>query len=372
MIDTIILNIPYRFIKVIDPDKFRPSLRIMDRIGVGYMAFYNNQTAQEKRGKIYRPKLTLYKRGCDYELKIQFSPAMLLFRNNLFELIEEQIEEVLDALQKSLFGIGVVVDKEVLRCAYVAAFHPSKNIPISGGYSAMDIISEINKMCVTEKLDIDNKDFRNGGHGVQLRAESHALTFYDKMKDLEKGDSRSYEYEKNQKIQRQSLFYVIRQERKPEILRMEARLCERQKMKSILKQIGLPVEPIFANIFKKEVCQKVLLYYFKTYIEPNFFVFDFETGPQDILKGVLRKNPNMKFDKAVKLTALKLFCKDKGGARSLRGIVEARIGGERKWQRVAADIKTLNRRISLKSCHGYIREIKQALQKFKPYKPEIG
>ena len=371
MLDTVILNVPYKFIKITDHNRFHPSTIILDRIGIGYMAFYNNQTRAEKAAGIYRPSLTLYKRGHDYDLKIQFSPAKLLFRNNLQELAEGQFEDALDALRQSLSGMGVAINKEILRNADVSNFHSSKNIPITGGYLATDIVGEIAKVCITEKLDIDTKDYRNGGHGVQLRAGTHALTFYDKGKDLIKSDKRSYDFEKNQKIQRSSLFEFMHQKRMPEILRMEARLCDKVKMKTVLKEVGLQISPTFANIFKEDVCRKVLLYYFETYIEPNFFIFDYDDTPQVILKGLLRKSKRMKLDKAFKLSALKLFCKDKDGARGLRNIVEAR-SGRRKWQQVAAEIKTLNRKIPLKSCHSYIKEIKQALQKFKPYKPEIG
>lgn len=372
MLDTVILNIPWGSFTILDDDKFHPSTRILHMIGVGYMAFYNNPTAAEKRDKIYRPLLTLYKRGKNYELKIQFSAAKLLFRNNLEEFGEGQFEEVLDALQRSLRYIGVSVGKEVLRHAYVASFHPSKNIPIIGGYRATDIVGQIAKVCVTGKLDIDTKDFRNGGHGVQLRAETHTLTFYDKGKDLSKGDSKSYDYEKNQKMQRENLLDFMNQKRLPEILRMEARLCDRVKMKSVLEQVGFPMEkPTFAAIFKEDICRAVLLYYFETYIEPNFFIFDYDDSPQAILKGVIRKNKKMKIGKAMKLAHIKSLCKDEGGSRGFRDIIEQKFG-RREWQRIAAEIKGLNRKIPLKSCHSYMKDIKQALQKFKPYKPEIA
>ena len=371
MLDTVILNIPWGRFKILDDDKFRPSTKILHMVGVGYMAFYNNTTAAEKKAGIYRPNLTLYKRGPTYELKIQFSAPKLLFKNNLEELVEGQFEDVLGALQKSLRGAGVSVEKEILRHTYVASFHPSKNIQITGGYLATDIVGQIAKMCVTGKLDIDTKDFRNGGHGVQLRAETHALTFYSKNEDLKKGDGNSFDLEKNQKMQRESLFEFLNQKRLPEILRMEARLCDRTKMKSVLKQIGFPIEPTFFAIFKADICRAVLLYYFETYIEPNFFIFDYDDGPQAILKGIVRKNKKMKLGKAMKLGYIKALCKDKDGARGLKNFIEPAFG-RREWQRIASEIKTLNHKILLKSCYSYIKEIKQGLQKFKPYKPEVA
>jgi hypothetical protein len=225
-------------------------------------------------------------------------------------------------------------------------------------------------MCVTGKLDMDTKDFRNGGHGMQLRADTHALTFYDKGKDLTKSDNKSFDFEKNQKMQRDSLFDFTNQKRMPEILRMEARLCERTKMITVLEQVGFPMSaPTFTDIFKEDICKAVLLYYFETYIEPNLFIFDYDDGPQTILKGIVRKNKTMKLGRAMKLAYIKSLCKDQDGARGLRNIIEPKFG-RREWQRIAAEIKTLNRKIPLKSCHSYIKEIKEGIQKFKPYKPE--
>jgi hypothetical protein len=115
----------------------------------------------------------------------------------------------------------------------------------------------------------------------------------------------------------------------------------------------------------------VLLYYFETYIEPNFFIFDYDDGSQAILKGIVRKNKTMKLGRAMKLGYIKSLCKDQDGARGLRNIIEPKFG-RREWQRITAEIKTLNRKIPLKSCHSYIKEIKEGIKKFKPYKPEIG
>jgi hypothetical protein len=79
----------------------------------------------------------------------------------------------------------------------------------------------------------------------------------------------------------------------------------------------------------------------------------------------------MKIGEAIKLAALKVFCKDENGTRGLRRIVEGKAS-KREWQRISLKLKTINRRIPLKSCYGYIKEIKQALQKFTPYKPRVG
>ena len=88
--------------------------------------------------------------------------------------------------------MDVATNINALGRAEIMEFHPAKNIPITGGYSTLGIIKDFSKVNITEKMEIDHKDFKNGGHGVQFWAKSHALTFYDKNKDLEKSESKAY------------------------------------------------------------------------------------------------------------------------------------------------------------------------------------
>ncbi len=370
MLDTKILNIPASRFNIFKKERFHLVSSKPNQNGIIVCRTYaNNATPAEKKALIYRPRLTLVDQlGREQHLKIEFSAQTILFGNCLREVSESDFEDELNILQKSVFEMGVSIQKEFLRCAVVSAFHPAKNILITGGYSTSGIIRDFTKVNLTEKMEINHKDFKNGGHGVQFRAESHALTFYDKIKDLEKSDKNAYS--SDQKVQQANLFDFMQQKRKPEVMRMEARLCQKPRMNSVLKQLGFGINPTFADIFKEEVCRKILLHYFETYIEPSFFVFTLDDTPQGILRSIRRKNPRMKIGEVMKLAAFKIFCRDDGGVRGFRRIVEE-TASKREWQRISAKLKTLNRRIPLKSCYGYIKQIKQSLQKFKPYNPKI-
>jgi hypothetical protein len=370
MIDTAILNFLSEQYRITSMKRFSDNgLKVGKNGVVIYRKFVNNATSEEIEANIYRPPLTLYRRISGEFLKVQFSAPKLIFGNNLEELTEDRFEDVLDALRRTLLAMDVRIEKEVLRNAQVMAFHPSKNIPITGSHTALGIIKDFSKVNLTEKMDLSDTKYRNKGYGIQFHAKSHALTFYDKNKDLTKGEKNGYDAD--QKLQRQRLFGYLQQKRLPETLRMEVRLSEKQKMNSVLQNLGFNKNPVFADIFKRDVCRKVLLAYFEAYIAPNFIVFGVQDDPQAILQGILRKNPKMKLARAIQRTALIVLCKAEGGTRGLRNVAEPRAG-RRTWQRIAAEIKALNRRIPLRSCYGYIKEIKQALQKFEPYKPEIG
>lgn len=371
MLDTVILKIRQSHFSVTKPERFHLVTSTPNPYGrIVCRTYANNATPAEQKDRIYRPRLTLIDQlGREKFLKIEFSAQTILFGNCLQEVNDSNFEDELYVLKNSISDMGISTNREILEFAEITTFHPAKNIPITGGYFALDIVRDFAKVNITEKMEIDHKDFKNGGHGVQFYAKSHALTLYDKIKDLEKNEGKAYS--SDQKIQQARLFDFMQQKIKPQVLRMEVRLCEKPKMNSVLENLGFQKNPTFSDIFKKDLCQKILLDYFENYIEPSFFVFTLDDTPQGILRSVLRKNPKMKIGEAMRFAALKIFCKDDGGARGLRRIIEGRAS-EREWQRIAVKLKTLNRRIPLKSCYGYIKQIKQSLQSFKPYKPEMA
>lgn len=363
MLDTVILNIPRGSYYVLIPERFTPPVRL-DYQKSFYTKFMQNPTAEDKRLGIYKPRLTINKRGSVAPLKVEFSVEKLLKGNNLEEAVENQFNDLINALAIKLWDMGVAVHQEVLEAAEVVSFHPSKNIPIDSGYTAMGIIKELGKVNLTEKLDLTKTNFRNSGHSLQYYSKSHSLVFYDKILDLQKSENRAIDTDL--RLQQLNLLDFMQQKSKPEILRMEVRLSEKIKMKAVLSALGLPSNPSFKDIFRNEVCQKVLLYYFNTYILPSLFVFDLDNNPQSNLSRILRANPKTKPVKALYLLGLQTVSKDKG-IKELRKLIEPK-NSLRTWQRIASDLKLVNNVADLKHSHSFIRDIKQALEKFIPYR----
>lgn len=365
MLDTVILTIPYPNFLITKPDNFSPPARNLQKMTSFYLKFNNNPTAQDKQLGIYKPRLTIYKRGRNVYLKIEFSAPKLLYQNNLQELNENQFNEVAGILHNKLFDMGIGTSQDTIKQAEVSSFHPSKNILITGGYLATGVIKEFVKINLTEKLDLEKTQFRNGGHGLQFYSKIHSLVFYDKIADLVKSENRSFG--KDQKMQQLSLFEFRQQEKKPEILRMEVRLSNKTKMKGVLKRLNLTSDPVFSDIFKKEVCQKILQNYFDTYIEPSLFVFDLASNPQAILKRILRGEKKVKTKEAIYLLGLWELAKDEG-VRPLRRIIQPTKQKTRSWQRVSADLKYLNTLSTITSSQTFIKDIKANLSNFEPYK----
>jgi hypothetical protein len=157
-----------------------------------------------------------------------------------------------------------------------------------------------------------------------------------------------------------------------EVLRMEIRLSQKQKLNSVLKKLGFSKDPTFQDIFKKDVCQKIVQFYWETLIKgENLFLFELSSGPKPVLKSILKKYPKLKAKEAIYLVGLNLLCKDDGGIRDLRQVLEGRLN-QRSWYRITDSIKKLNKRTTKKMVHGWIKQIEDTIAKFKPLRNDTG
>jgi len=109
MLDTIILEIPIEFRAIIDQSKFSPPARMIEVLQ-GFFRCTNNPKAIDRKSGIYKPRLTLIKRGVMLLLKIEFSAPKLIFNNNLDELEESDFNSL---VEKSLFYSPKIVIEEI-------------------------------------------------------------------------------------------------------------------------------------------------------------------------------------------------------------------------------------------------------------------
>ena len=257
MLDTIILKIPMNHYVITDHSKFRPSTKLMYSNPMPYAKYINNPTSIDKKEDNYKPKLTIIKRGQIFDLKVEFSAPKLIFGNNLDEVSETDLDEVIATLLIKMDEMGLKTSERALKNAEVVSFHVSKNISLSKGYTATLAIKELSKVNLTKRLDLNKTDFRNDGHSLSYYANSHSLIFYDKIADMHKPQKRAID--KDQTKQQFSLISSIKEENtRPEILRMEIRLSNKKKMNSVLKKVGYLNYPLFKNIFKTNLCQKIV------------------------------------------------------------------------------------------------------------------
>ena len=366
MIDTIILQIPIDYSAIIDHSQFRPSTKgILDN-PANFYKYTNNPKKADKERCIYKPKLTMIKRGKKIYLKIEFSASKLLFGNNLEEVEESDFEKIVNKLQKRIKEMGVILWTHEIEKAEVIAFHPSKNISLSKGYTSSFAIRELSKVKLNQKLDLEKVSFRNTGEPLQLYSNRHSFVLYDKINDLNKPAKRAID--KDQTKQQIDLFeYIKKQKRNLEVLKMEVRLNHKRKMIEVLEKVGFTDTPLFKNIFKKDLCKKIVNLYWEKFFGKDRFLFGIINSPQKILQAILIKRPKTKIKTAIFLMGLILLCKDKEGIRGLRSITK-NYRRKNNWGILRKYLKKWENEILTVPLHGFIKDIQRAVNEFKAFK----
>lgn len=244
--------------------------------------------------------------------------------------------------------------------------HPLKNIPLSKGYTSSFVIKELSKINLNQKLDLERVSFRNDGEALQFYSNRHSFVLYDKINDLNKPAKRAID--KDQTKQQTNLFEYIKKERgNLEVLKMEVRLSSKTKMIEVLEKVSFTDTPLFKNIFKKDLCQKIVRLYWDNFFGKDLFLFSVNNNPQRILQLILQKYPRTKPKTAVLLVGLYLLCKDDEGIRGLRSILQ-NYGPKRGWMPLRNYLRKFEDEIFTKPAHGFIGDIEKAINEFRVFK----
>lgn len=366
MLDTIILQFEPNQYHITNYSNFGTTKELVEKTSSGFYKWHNNPTSQDKKIGIYKPRLTLIKRGFRKVLKIEFSAPKLIFGNNIDELEEKNYDEVVKKLQERLKEMGVLAWTKHIENAEVLSFHPSKNIPLSNGYTSSLAISELKKIGLSKRFDFDEKNFRNTGEVLQFYTRSHSFAIYDKINDLSKPKNRAID--KEQTKQQLSIFDYIKENRLHfELLRFEIRLSVKQKMNAILIKLNYPANPKFKDIFKKELCKKIVNLYWNDFFSENLFLFNTINNPQDVLQLVLLKYPKAKILNAIKAVGLFMLCKDEKGISGFRQVVE-KSRPKTNWTVVRKNLKMFEDEIFTNQTWGFVKDIRRELNDFISFK----
>jgi hypothetical protein len=346
MIDTIVLTLEPKQFSISDHDRFSPSTAGLFQAPyykLGHNSFLKcvqNPTSKELKNGIYKPRLTVTRRmsnefGFIVTLRIEFSIPKLLFGNNFDEVSEGQFGQIIDRLYNSLYSMGVIVAPHVLREAPVSSVHYSKNMALTDYSTPYNILKELSKINLNQKLDLNQTDFRNEGHSLRFRANSYEISLYDKRKDLQKAKiSEKRAIERDNAIQLE-LFDEFKPKRPFEVLRMEIRLNQRAKIRQVFKKINVNIEPLFSSIFKESISQQVLLIYLEE-IKQGYRLLSYKPKQvSDFIADFKIYNPQIKMRKMLQMLAYKTVMDQLG----IRGFREAtKIYGSHNWNRLKADL----------------------------------
>lgn len=375
MIDTIVLTLNKDMFQINDPDRFEPSARWInnDRFslgGRGYTTSKQNPSSSELKNGIYKPRLTVTKRfigyGFEVIMKVEFSAPKMIYNNNFDELDDKDYNLLVITLLQKLDAMGVATTAFHLNNALVSTIHYSKNIALTNGMTPFAILKEIQKSNISQRLDFNQTDFRNEGHSIKFRTNSYEITFYDKMKDMQKAKVSEKRAIENDNAIQMSLFAeleAIQREKPLEVFRMEIRLNQRQKIRQVLKSIGLTVEPTLQNLFKKSIAQKVLLFYLDL-IEDGYpkSLHSESKSAKDYISGFIIDNPTKKPKDAILSYGFNTALKELT-IREIREMFRTTQGNS--WYRF---LKQLNNYKQSKSALPLLEPIKKAVNEFIPLK----
>jgi hypothetical protein len=345
--------------RILRPDLFIPTTDKLNQYGFVGTRFKNNyKTADE-----YFPRLTITPRGGGAgmgtikDLKIEFSVAKLLFKNNLEEVNIFHEDYAYIILTEKLLEMGVKIYCSPAQFG-VSGFDIGKNIFLSKGYFSFEIIQKLNKCEVDRRLDLDNKEYRNSlGTTLQFYSNSHSLVIYDKLADLKKTDKRASDKDRNN-LQRD----LFEEHEKDEIIRFEVRLRTKAKMRQVLGKLGYNLESIyFKDLFSDLLWKRVLNYYWQGLIvDKNRFLFSKINNADILIDKILKNSPEIKPAEFFRLIGINSLAKEKS-LPELRKIYEKKLGGK-NWSKFKQEFDKLNEMTEIEDCFGWFEEVDMALR----------
>lgn len=271
-------------------------------------------------------------------------------------------------LHSALAGMGVRVRKDVLSKAEVSAIHYSKNIPLTDYSTCAMILGELGKINLTQRLDLSKTDFRNSGHAIRYHANSYELAFYDKIKDMQqaKKSGKKRAIEDDYEVQR-DLFAIIPVKQPLVVLRMELRLGNRTKLKSMMKSLGLDSPLHFNILFQASISQKMLLHFWHRISKdiPTLALSQFK--PEDIYYALMKKGKGKAKPAKLLQQIGALAVIQNVGIRGLHSLVSSH-SNDRTWQRMKRELEKTG--VSSKMKYAAVTNVQRCLESFEPLKLE--
>lgn len=373
MIDTIVLLLKLGMFYISQPDKFTPSARwLTEQTNLGSRGNISSKQNPTKTQQLsrFRPRLTVYKRDKDggYEITLKIEVSLQKFNNNgqnFDEITDEDFAGIVADLKLELSHMGVEVGYKALYTAHVSAIHYAKNIPLTDGSTPYQYIQELRNTNISKWLDMNQTDYRNEGHSFKFRANSYEVTFYDKLLDPEiakLSPKRAIEDDYSTQLPLFETIRSVQAVKKFEVMRMEVRLNKRQKIKSLLKMIGLERELTLDKLFSLEVAKAVLLHYLDVIESRRPPLLDYKVKTaKDFLADLVINNPNLAPRKALQLYGMKRAF-DEVGMREVRAMMGKT--SSRTWYRLVSESKG----VKLPVQQNLLKPIRKQIEAFVPLK----
>jgi hypothetical protein len=295
-----------------------------------FKATANPSTGYKKQG-IYQPRLTYMERpGGKYgkiahELAIELSLPKLMFGNNFTELTDADFEPLVKKLSDTLrTTYNVWVLPHILANASVRKIDYSKNIIFTDRTPVSVIIGNIRTADISKTYDVQNTNFKNGGHIYHIHTNSLDIAFYDKVADLhQEKTSPKRSYEKDGFVQ-MSLLDELEKEKKVSVARMEVRINGLAKLRQELKAVDVETasdKPTFRELFNADISGKVLRRHWHNVFEKIPLIPLDSDSPESIFINVTKANPDLTLTQAMAVAHYQTMLKDHD-ERYIRNLAE--------------------------------------------------
>jgi len=372
MLDTVALVLDSSMFAILNYDAFQPSVRgffqrpyvTLGGRGVAH-GYLNPSRAEQLSGKLY-PRLKVTKRAISGSfqivMRIEFSVPKLLYKNNFDEVSDQQFNEVIDTLKERLREKGVLLSRPMLVDAPLSKVDYSKNIVLEPFSSSRLIINELSKADLKLWLDLEEVKYRNAGYGVKFRNNGFELAFYDKTKDLLKGKRSDKKSEEKDNAIQLDLLERLNRRDAVQVLRIEARLNSRQKIRDTFKRVGIKAEPTFREAFNDDFSKKILHYYWEQVQQGYRGLEFFPNSPSKMFSELAKLNPDKRLSVLLKAVGIKVLT-DEIGVRGYRNLVND--FSEASWSNSRKTIQSLVTPVASWSA---LQQISEGLADFKPVK----
>lgn len=324
MIDTIKLVVPFsKRPKWVEENRLQQSLGTTTGV---FKATANPSSAYKKMG-VYQPRLTYLERPTGlhtktYELAIELSLPKLVYGNNFSELTDADFAEVVKKLSDTLRDTySIWLFPHLIEQASVRKIDYSKNIVFTDRTPVSNIVSNMRMADISKVYDVQNTDFKNGGHVYHIHTNSLDIAMYDKVADLKQEKvSPKRSREKDGYVQ-MSLLDELDRRKSVTVARLEVRLNGLRKIRNELAAVGVTSGTTFKEMYSTDISRKLLLRHWNNVFDriPKGLL-DSDTA-EHLLINTKKANDDMKLTEALARVGYAYLKKDHD-ERYVRNLVE--------------------------------------------------
>ena len=225
------------------------------------------------------------------------------------------------------------------------------------------IINELQKLNLNRKLDLAGTDYRNNGQAIRYHANNFEIAFYDKIKDLKQAKTSEKRAIEKDNYAQVDLFAGRKFPKQFDVIRMEVRLGNMQKIKQVFDKLDIEKKLTFSRLFCPDISQQILQHYWQIIWQDLKIPLMANDDLADTYKQI-QNQTGYKPAKIMQLIGAIKMVQDLG-VRGARSLIEEQVDA-RTWQRIKKDIDGLQ--LSNKSEFTALANIGKAIDKFQPLK----